>query len=168
MGIWQLLERSTAELLTGLEISTASSLLDARLVNWSIYTQQRRQSLLFRHLIIAATTKWPRTALASVRATERLDASNWQTKDSVAALRLESDWRTGSVQLANQGQRGCVQSRNGPPACSEYWPVHWLPASPRPLYVEAVREDCHAPGRGTLVMMTTVIYSFSYLFIVVC
>jgi len=34
-----------------------------------------------------------------------------------------------------------------PPACSEYWSVHWLPASPKPLHVEAVREDSHAAGR---------------------
>jgi len=57
--------------------------------------------------------------------------------------------RTGSVQLADQGQRGCGQSNNRPPACSEYWSVHWLATTSRQLYVEAIREDSRAPGRGT-------------------
>jgi len=48
-----------------------------------------------------------------------LEASSWQTKDSVA-----------------------VDS-------GRLWFVHWLASSPRPLYVEAVREDSHAPNRGT-------------------
>ena len=36
---------------------------------------------------------------------------------------------TGSVQLADQGLRGCGQSNSRPPACSEYWSVHCLPAN---------------------------------------
>jgi len=40
--------------------------------------------------------------------------------------------RTGSVPLADQGQRGCGQSNDRPSACSEYyWSVHWLSDSPR-------------------------------------
>ena len=46
-----------------------------------------------------------------------------------------------------------MDSRIRPPACSEYWSVHCLPTSSRPLYVETIREDSHAPGRGTLAMM---------------
>ena len=57
--------------------------------------------------------------------------------------------RTGSVPLADQGQRGCGQSNNRPPACSEYWSVHWLPVSPRPRSdVEAIR------GWGMLMLLT--------------
>jgi len=37
---------------------------------------------------------------------------------------------TGSVQLVDQGLRGCGQSNSRPPACSEYWSVHCLPANP--------------------------------------
>jgi len=31
-------------------------------------------------------------------------------------------------------------------------------ASPRPLFVETIREDSHVPGRGTLVMMMMMVY----------
>ena len=55
--------------------------------------------------------------------------------------------RTGSVQLADQGQRGCGQSNNRPLASSEYWSVHWLVTSSRPLYMEAIREDSRAGAR---------------------
>ena len=67
--------------------------------------------------------------------------------------------RTGRVQLADQAQCGCGQSNNRPPACSEYWSVHCLPAtSSRLLYMEAVCEDSHATGRGTVVMMMMLVY----------
>ena len=73
------------------------------------------------------------TALTHIWATEGLELSSWQTKDNVA-----------------------VDSQIRPPACSEYWSVHWLVTSPRPLYMEAAREDSHVPGQSTLVMMMTV------------
>ena len=34
------------------------------------------------------------------------------------------------------------------PACSEYWFVCCLETSSRPLYVEAIHEDSHVPGRA--------------------
>ena len=55
-----------------------------------------------------------------------------------------------------------VDSWIRPPAC-KYRSVHWLPASPRPLYVEAVPEDGHTPGRGTLVMMIMISLLARYL-----
>jgi len=55
-------------------------------------------------------------------ATKGLEASSWQTKDNVA----DNSWIR-------------------PPACSEYWSVHCLAMSSRPLYEEAVHEDSHAP-----------------------
>ena len=73
--------------------------------------------------------------------------------------------RTGSVQLADQGQRGCRLWKNAHPG-RKYWSVYCLPASPRPLYVEAIREDSRASCRGTLVM-TTLICSF-FLLIYCC
>jgi len=54
-----------------------------------------------------------------------------------------------------------------PPACSEYWSVHWLPASPKLLHVEAVREDNHAAGRGMRVIMMDRPFAFSALTLLV-
>jgi len=51
-------------------------------------------------------------ALTHAWATERLEASSWQTKDNMA-----------------------VDSRLRPPSCSEYWSVHCLATSSRQLYV---------------------------------
>jgi len=58
-----------------------------------------------------------------------------------------------SASTSQTKENVAVDSRIRPPACSEYWSVHCLPTSSRPLYVETIREDSHAPGRGTLAMM---------------
>ena len=52
---------------------------------------------------------------------------------SCTALSHTDHRRTESIHLADQGQHGWAC---WPPA-RKYWPVHCLPASPRPMYVEA-------------------------------
>jgi len=74
---------------------------------------------VFEHL---ARAKPATATLAHTWATEGLEASSWQTKDNVAA-----------------------DSQIRPPVCSEYWSVHCLLVSPRPLYMEAICEDSYAP-----------------------
>ena len=69
------------------------------------------------------------TALTHVTASKGLETSSWQTKDNVAAY----SW----IRLPAR----------------KYLPVHWVPASPRSLYMEAILEDSNAPGRGMLVMI---------------
>jgi len=66
----------------------------------------------------------------------------------------------GSKGLADK-DNVAVYSRIIAPTCSEYWSVHCLPTSSRPLYVEATCEDSHAPGRGTHLLMI-VIYTVSF------
>jgi len=61
--------------------------------------------------------------------------------------------RTGSVHLADQ-DNVAADSQIRPPVCSEYWSVHYLLMSWRPLYMEAICEDNHALGQCTLVIIT--------------
>jgi len=68
-----------------------------------------------------------------------------------------------ACQLTDQGRDSCGQSNNRPPACSECWSVHWLATSSRLLYMDAVGEDNHVPGRGTHVMNVVECVMFSML-----
>ena len=95
--------------------------------------------------------------------------SLWSPCESRALNRLSTcttlthvratDRRTGSVQLTDQGQRGRRQLNQ---TFNTQTSVCSLPAaaSPRPLFVETVREDSHVPGRGTLVMMMMMMVYF--------
>ena len=117
--------------------------------NWhqQTFTHSRRAFVVvIRHLRLSPDSALtigrrysPATAVSLVTLRE---LSPQQTMHTHCTHSHTGHQRTGSVHLADQGERGCGQSNNRPPACSKYWSVHWLLA--KPLHVEAVHEDNQA------------------------
>jgi len=123
---------------------------------------------LFRLLKVAVhwpaclTSYWCSTVITELNCT--IAEPDRQTSEDVRARRLRllvncthshmGHRRTGSVHLADQ-DNVAADSRIRPPVCSEYWSVHYLLMSWRPLYMEAICEDNHALGQCTLVIITT-------------
>ena len=92
-----------------------------------------------------------------------LNRLGWTSCESRACTDYTSalhSFTYGSKGLADK-DNVAVYSRIIAPTCSEYWSVHCLPTSSRPLYLEATCEDSHAPGPGTHLLMI-VIYTVSF------
>jgi len=113
------------------------------------------------HWPACLTSYWCSTVITELNCT--IAEPDRQTSEDVRARRLRllvncthshmGHRRTGSVHLADQ-DNVAADSQIRPPVCSEYWSVHYLLMSWRPLYMEAICEDNHALGQCTLVIIT--------------